>query len=283
MENKEKKYTFIKRETLTNIAKAIRSGKGTEDKISPTIFANEILSIVDIFRTIVDGSFRGDLVIPEGANSIKPYIFRTSSFKSVTIPDSVKSLQYQAFRDCASLKSVTLGSGLTSINDEVFFGCRNCLVFDFSTCGQVPSLSAANSFYDINADCKIIVPTNLYSRWIITQNWSNWTKNIVSIGKVKTSTVTIDDVWIDGQDVGGYVPNTGYVSAYCQKEGGNAISIDAVGNNTYKLSLYISPYEGGYDYKIAGNPTFTEPGTYEIWVENGSGTKVYRRILEVSQ
>ena len=48
-----------------------------------------------------------------------------SNLTSVTIPDSVKSIEYEAFEDCSSLTSVTIGNGVTSIEWNAFWRCSS--------------------------------------------------------------------------------------------------------------------------------------------------------------
>ena len=65
-----------------------------------------------------------DLVIPEGVDSIKDYVFYNCSFlTSVTIPNSVISIGYDAFSYCSSLTSITIPNSVTEIGDEAFSGC----------------------------------------------------------------------------------------------------------------------------------------------------------------
>ena len=49
----------------------------------------------------------------------------TKSLTSVTIPDSVTSIGYEAFYECESLTSVTIPDSVTSIGDEAFRYCTS--------------------------------------------------------------------------------------------------------------------------------------------------------------
>lgn len=46
-----------------------------------------------------------------------------SSLTSITIPDSVTSIDYYAFKGCSGLTSVTIGNSVTSIGNSAFSGC----------------------------------------------------------------------------------------------------------------------------------------------------------------
>ena len=73
----------------------------------------------------IDGTkIDGDLVIPEGVESIASHAFYNySGLTSVTIPDSVTSIGEYAFYNCSGLTSVTIGNGVTSIGSLAFYNC----------------------------------------------------------------------------------------------------------------------------------------------------------------
>jgi hypothetical protein len=82
----------------------------------------------------VTGGASGALSIPgsilaNGVNvpvtSIGNFAFFASGLTSITIPNSVTSIGYNAFYDSASLTSVKLGNGLTSIGGTAFSGCAS--------------------------------------------------------------------------------------------------------------------------------------------------------------
>ena len=52
---------------------------------------------------------------------IGPYVYANSSINSVTIPDSVLSIQRNAFEWCSNLTSVTIGNSVTSIGFAAFY------------------------------------------------------------------------------------------------------------------------------------------------------------------
>ncbi len=77
-----------------------------------------------------------DLEIPatiEGlpVTGIGRYAFQYSSVKSLTLPDSVKTIGYWAFTDCPDLKSVKLGSGLETIEIHAFENCPSLTDVEF--------------------------------------------------------------------------------------------------------------------------------------------------------
>ena len=116
--------------------------------ICSTVFADEF---DDEYEFIVDGikyqtlststvevifndfKYTGDVVIPESVDyggktfsvtSIGEYAFNGCSLTSVTIPNSVTSIDYEAFFGCGYLTSVTIGNSVTSIGGYAFSYCR---------------------------------------------------------------------------------------------------------------------------------------------------------------
>ena len=66
-----------------------------------------------------------EVIIPEVIKtfpvvSIDSYAFSSSGLESITIPDSVKTIGEKAFRECANLKTVTLGKGVERIGNYAF-------------------------------------------------------------------------------------------------------------------------------------------------------------------
>ena len=83
-------------------------------------------------------AFRGcsgltSVTIPDSVTSIEGYAFDgCSGLTSVTIPDSVTSIGIYAFRGCSGLTSVTIPDSVTSIEGYAFDGCNDAL-FDTAT------------------------------------------------------------------------------------------------------------------------------------------------------
>ena len=66
------------------------------------------------------------ITIPDSVTSIDNYAFyHCSSLTSITIPDSVTSIEQNAFHGCSSLADITIPAGITMIGEYAFGWCRN--------------------------------------------------------------------------------------------------------------------------------------------------------------
>lgn len=60
--------------------------------------------------------------IPSGLTSIERGTFQGTRLTHVTIPDTVTSIGVSAFGHCTNLSSITIGSGLKTLDSQAFFG-----------------------------------------------------------------------------------------------------------------------------------------------------------------
>lgn len=126
------------------------------------------------------------------------------SLPSITMPDSVTSISGMAFQGCYSLMNLTLPNGLANIANYTFCKCyrmssiaipgsvksissnafENCYgvrYYDFTRSSSIPTLSNANAFKNISADCEIRVPSALVDTWKAATNWSTYADYIVGV------------------------------------------------------------------------------------------------------
>ena len=89
----------------------------------------------------------GDVTIPSTitgllVTTIGPYAFDgCRTLTSVTIPDTVTSLAYDAFAACSSLTNVTIGAGVTNIGQGAFDHCSSLATVN------IPNSVATIGFY----------------------------------------------------------------------------------------------------------------------------------------
>ncbi|MCL2245048.1 MAG: leucine-rich repeat domain-containing protein, partial [Treponema sp.] len=86
---------------------------------------------------------------------------RNSSLISITIPEGVTSIGYNAFSGCNSLTSITIPSSVMSIGDYAFYGCSNLTSiiipssvtsignYAFASCSSLTSITIPSSVTSI--------------------------------------------------------------------------------------------------------------------------------------
>ena len=122
------------------------------------------------------------ITIPNSVTNIIGYAFYYCyTLASITIPNSVTSIENNAFGYCYTLASITIPNGVTSIGDYAFYNCYGVAFYDFSNHTSVPTLSNANAFNGIAADCQIRVPVSLVDEWKAATNWSTYASHIVGV------------------------------------------------------------------------------------------------------
>lgn len=88
----------------------------------------------------------GDVVVPEGVRVIGGNIFGMksiirNSIVSVTLPDTVTSIEQWAFSSCHNLKSVKMYDSVVSIGREAFLGCEKLV--EISSLDGVTSIGSS--------------------------------------------------------------------------------------------------------------------------------------------
>ena len=73
-------------------------------------------------NTLIIGS--NNTVIPDSVTAIGPSAFSAYPISTITIPDSVLTIEKGAFMYCRSLSNITLSKNLTEIGETVFYGCE---------------------------------------------------------------------------------------------------------------------------------------------------------------
>lgn len=126
------------------------------------------------------------VVIPTGVVSIGASAFSScSNLKSFAFGDGIKIIRDSVLSYCSNLQSIYLPNTITTINANAFNGCYSMRKYDFSQFTAIPTLANINAFSGINAQCKIVVPDELYDEWISATNWTTYANYIYKASEVQ--------------------------------------------------------------------------------------------------
>ena len=116
--------------------------------------------------------------IPDSITSIENNAFRNcTSLISVTIPDSVTTIRNHAFYCCTSLTSITIPDSVTSIGQYAFYGCKSLTSV---YCKPTTPPTGGDSMFDDNASGRVIyVPTASVGAYKAARYWSVYASYIV--------------------------------------------------------------------------------------------------------
>ncbi|MBR4227491.1 MAG: leucine-rich repeat protein [Bacteroidales bacterium] len=97
---------------------------------------------------------------------------------TVTIPNSVKQIWFQAFQNRTNLLSVTIGDSVTLIGRDAFDGCSSLTSIVINA--TVPP-TAEGPMFDNTNDCPIYVPAESVEAYKTAYYWSNYSSRIRGI------------------------------------------------------------------------------------------------------
>ena len=103
------------------------------------------------------------------------------SIARIQIPEGTNAIGSSALEACTGLSSLTIPSSVTSIAARAFYNCTGIKFYDFTGHTAVPTLTDANAFTGIAADCEIRVPAALAEEWKAATNWSSLAEHIVGV------------------------------------------------------------------------------------------------------
>ena len=110
------------------------------------------------------------VIIEEGVTSIGSYAFsehgKGSSYFTVSIANSVKSIGECAFRSCSGLTSVTIGNGVTNIGNVAFYWCPDLTSIEVDS--ENPLYSSENGvLFDKEKTTLVMYPDGKQGNYVI--------------------------------------------------------------------------------------------------------------------
>ena len=146
------------------------------DRSITTITADDLAGATKIggsaFR---DCSSLTSITIPNSVTTIEYSGFYNCTFlTTITIPETVTSIGYSAFTNCSSLESVIYEGQAPNIQSSCFYNCPSIIKYDFRNCTTVPTLASVNTLGHATG-CQIIIPDALYDDWTTATNWVSLT------------------------------------------------------------------------------------------------------------
>jgi hypothetical protein len=117
----------------------------------------------------------GDVFIPDSYNNLPVTAIAANGFtglliRSLTIPNSVKTIGNNAFANCGALTSVTIPSSVTSIGNNAFINCNQLTSVTIQ--GTIPS----NSFFGFDGDLKTKYLAGGAGTYTRPSGGTTWTK-----------------------------------------------------------------------------------------------------------
>lgn len=119
------------------------------------------------------------VAIPNSVVTIEDQAFQSRrTLSSVTFGNSVEIIGRYAFEDCSSLTSVDLPETLTSIGDRAF---KSCVSLSSVICRATTPPSGGNGMFDDTNNCPIFVPAGSVATYKSASGWSDYSDRIFSM------------------------------------------------------------------------------------------------------
>ena len=101
------------------------------------------------------------ITIPESVKTIEEYAFSYCySLDTIIIPDNVTDVKRGAFYDCSHLKSVTIGNGVKTIGDYAFY---DCVALQNAILGNRVTTIGKSAFYKCSSLTSLTIPNSVTS------------------------------------------------------------------------------------------------------------------------
>ena len=174
------------------------------------------------------------------------------------LPETVTSIDRQAFYNCYGFTTFTIPSAVTSIGNSAFQGCNH---LTYVVCKPTtPPTLGTNVFNGTPNDCPIYVPAASVDTYKAANNWSTYASRIYAIAQV----ATVDNTPVYNYDLGMTSSTTMITSTNMQKmPTGTSLElaegiVDAGGSfGNYTSITLPSTFSSFDDQGMIGNTTTT--------------------------
>ena len=162
------KLTALKPGTATVTAKA-KNGTASYDLAVTVTEATGSGSFNIVGDTLVSYSgTESTVTIPDGVRVIGENAFKNNDYiLNVICPDSLEEIGYRAFYDCDNLQSVSLPEGVKSIGESAFYYCENLKTLGHTDDGVLPkglTSMGVKAFYFCKAlEGDLVIPEGVTS------------------------------------------------------------------------------------------------------------------------
>lgn len=189
------------------------------------------------------------VVIPDSVTSIGVGAFYGTDLESVVIPDSVTHIGGMAFQECAALKSVTIGNGLTYIEPQTFYGCTG---LDDLHIGSNVEAIGTMAFEHCSSLKTLVIPENVG----YIDNAAFYGCTALSQLTISSNTVCDSSAFSECPNLpAGLVPNGSWKEIY----GGEEKKVGDFIIHGETLTKYVGP---GGDVVIPEGVTIIAPGAF---------------------
>jgi len=139
--------------------------EGNIDIPSKVTFRNKEFRVVSILR--MSGRNLKGVRLPETIESIG--LFAETGLVSLIIPNSVKSIQANAFANCEKLEYVKISDNVTKLDRYLFRGCQRLRKIDWDPNGSSATISG-RVFLECNSLTSFTIPSNVSKTGNIPSN-----------------------------------------------------------------------------------------------------------------
>jgi len=140
------------------------------------------------------------IIIGDGVTQLSDQFSGKTKLANITLPDSLRAIEYNAFRDCSALKTINIPDSIRTIGQSAFGGCSNLTSivlndslrtignYAFSGCSSLDSIAFPDSVtylaYESFANCEKLRIVNMGTGIKSVDNSYNTFANCPNIEKV---------------------------------------------------------------------------------------------------